>query len=182
MWSLISSSSPWDRPQLGSGAPTPQGHAACTDQVICVPLHADGTRCELAAFRCHEDQHSCAWLAFRLGTGAGGYRRAMVTRISLSVSVMRSPERSTVTVWRVPVNRNGAVQSVVMAEPGLAAGEPAGVESDGGGDRELVLGDELAIEIQLGAAGGAFAAGDVGGGGGLEPKPQLVPPGGQRVR
>src|SRR5262249_55402519 len=49
VWSLISSSSPWDRPQLGSGAPTPQGHAACTDQVICVPLHADGTPCELAA-------------------------------------------------------------------------------------------------------------------------------------
>ncbi len=29
-------------------------------------------------------------------------------RISLSVSVMRSPERSTVTVWTVPVKEKGA--------------------------------------------------------------------------
>ena len=35
------------------------------------------------------------------------YCRAIATRISLSVSVMRSPDRSTVTVCRVPVNRNG---------------------------------------------------------------------------
>ena len=35
------------------------------------------------------------------------YCRAMASRISLSVSVMRSPDRSTVTVCRVPVNRNG---------------------------------------------------------------------------
>jgi len=32
----------------------------------------------------------------------------MAMRISLSVSVMSSPERSTVTMWRVPVKRNGA--------------------------------------------------------------------------
>ena len=37
-----------------------------------------------------------------------GYCRAMAMRISLSVSVMRSPDRSTVTVYRVPVKRNGA--------------------------------------------------------------------------
>jgi hypothetical protein len=36
------------------------------------------------------------------------YWRAMAIRISLSVSVMRSPDRSTVTVRRVPVNGNGA--------------------------------------------------------------------------
>ena len=38
----------------------------------------------------------------------GFYWRAMAMRISLSVSVIRSPDRSTVTVWSVPVNRNGA--------------------------------------------------------------------------
>ena len=36
------------------------------------------------------------------------YCRAMAMRISASVSVIRSPERSTVTVWSVPVNGNGA--------------------------------------------------------------------------
>ena len=36
------------------------------------------------------------------------YWRAMAIRISLSVSVMRSPDRSTVTVCRVPVNGDGA--------------------------------------------------------------------------
>ncbi len=35
------------------------------------------------------------------------YWRAMAIRISLSVSVMRSPDKSTVTVCRVPVNGNG---------------------------------------------------------------------------
>jgi hypothetical protein len=33
---------------------------------------------------------------------------------------MRSPDRSTVTLYRVPVNRNGAWWSGVTAEPGLA--------------------------------------------------------------
>jgi hypothetical protein len=37
-----------------------------------------------------------------------GYWRAMAIRTSASVSMMRSPERSTVTLYRVPVNRNGA--------------------------------------------------------------------------
>ena len=37
-----------------------------------------------------------------------------------------------------------------------AAGEPARVESDGGGDGELALGDELPVEVQLGAAGEPF--------------------------
>ena len=36
------------------------------------------------------------------------YWRAMAIRISLSVSVMRSPDRSMVTVCRVPVNGKGA--------------------------------------------------------------------------
>jgi len=39
---------------------------------------------------------------------ARSYWRAMAIRISLSVSVMRSPDRSTVTVCRVPVNGDGA--------------------------------------------------------------------------
>jgi hypothetical protein len=39
--------------------------------------------------------------------GRDGYWRAMAMRISLSVSVIRSPDRSTVTVRSVPVNRNG---------------------------------------------------------------------------
>ena len=37
----------------------------------------------------------------------GGYCRAMAARISLSLSVMSSPETSTVTLCSVPVNRNG---------------------------------------------------------------------------
>ncbi len=37
----------------------------------------------------------------------GGYWRAMAMRASPSVSVIRSPDRSTVTVRRMPVNRNG---------------------------------------------------------------------------
>jgi uncharacterized iron-regulated membrane protein len=37
-----------------------------------------------------------------------GYWRAMAIRVSASVSTMRSPERSTVMLYRVPVNRNGA--------------------------------------------------------------------------
>jgi hypothetical protein len=36
------------------------------------------------------------------------YWRIMAMRISASVSVIRSPERSTVTVWSVPVKGNGA--------------------------------------------------------------------------
>ena len=36
------------------------------------------------------------------------YWRDMARRISLSVSVMRSPDRSIVTVWSVPVKWNGA--------------------------------------------------------------------------
>ena len=36
------------------------------------------------------------------------YWRVMAMRISLSVSVMRSPDRSMVTVRRVPVKGNGA--------------------------------------------------------------------------
>lgn len=39
---------------------------------------------------------------------AAAYCRAMTMRISLSVSVMRSPDRSTVTVCSVPVKGNGA--------------------------------------------------------------------------
>ena len=39
---------------------------------------------------------------------APGYWRAIAIRISLSVSVIRSPDRSMVTVCRVPVKRNGA--------------------------------------------------------------------------
>jgi len=35
------------------------------------------------------------------------YCRAIAIRISLSVSLMRSPDKSTVTLCRVPVNRNG---------------------------------------------------------------------------
>jgi hypothetical protein len=38
----------------------------------------------------------------------GYYCRAMATRISLPVSVIRSPDRSMVAVYRVPVKRNGA--------------------------------------------------------------------------
>ena len=38
----------------------------------------------------------------------GSYCRAMATRSSLSLSWISSPERSTVTVCSVPVNRNGA--------------------------------------------------------------------------
>jgi hypothetical protein len=38
----------------------------------------------------------------------GGYWRAIAMRISLSESVMRSPDRSTVTVCSVPVKRKGA--------------------------------------------------------------------------
>ena len=37
-----------------------------------------------------------------------GYWRAMAIRVSASLSTMRSPERSTVALYRVPVNRNGA--------------------------------------------------------------------------
>ena len=37
------------------------------------------------------------------------YWRPITARISLSVSVMRSPPTSTVTVWSFPVNRNGAL-------------------------------------------------------------------------
>ncbi|GAA2806584.1 hypothetical protein GCM10010505_36120 [Kitasatospora aburaviensis] len=36
------------------------------------------------------------------------YWRAMCMRISLSASTIRSPDRSTVTLWRAPVKRNGA--------------------------------------------------------------------------
>ena len=37
-----------------------------------------------------------------------GYWRAMAIRVSASESTMRSPDRSTVTLYRFPVNRNGA--------------------------------------------------------------------------
>ncbi|MFF9853305.1 PDDEXK family nuclease [Streptomyces litmocidini] len=40
--------------------------------------------------------------------GRSAHWRAMCMRISLSVSTMRSPDRSTVTPCRVPVKRNGA--------------------------------------------------------------------------
>ena len=40
---------------------------------------------------------------------ARAYCRAMATRISASVSVTRSPLTSMVTLWIVPVKRNGAV-------------------------------------------------------------------------
>ena len=48
-----------------------------------------------------------ATLAGRGQLARRGYWRAIASRISLSVSVMRSPDRSTVTVCSVPVNRNG---------------------------------------------------------------------------
>jgi hypothetical protein len=63
-----------------------------------------------------------------------------------------------------------------------AAGEPAGVECYGRGDRELVLGDELAVDVQLRPARRAGAVGDVGLAGGLELEPQLVPSCRKRVR
>src|SRR5262249_30513665 len=66
-----------------------------------------------------------------------GYWRAMAMRISLSVSVMRAPERSTVTVWRVAVERDGGGESVVTAEAGVAPqGGPPGVDPMGGGAGE----------------------------------------------
>src|SRR5207302_1067852 len=62
-----------------------------------------------------------------------------------------------------------------------AAGKPARVECDRCGDRELVSGDEPAVDVQLCPAERPFAAGDVGLAGGLELKTQLVPPCRQRV-
>ena len=44
----------------------------------------------------------------RPAVGRPAYWRAMCMRISLSASTMRSPDRSTVTLWRVPVKRKGA--------------------------------------------------------------------------
>src|ERR1700683_2914585 len=63
-----------------------------------------------------------------------------------------------------------------------AAGEAAGVEADGRGDRELVLGDELAVDVQLRPARGALALPEVRGAGGPEFDPQLVPACGKHVR
>jgi hypothetical protein len=56
----------------------------------------------------------------------------MAIRISLSVSVMRSPLRSTVTLYSVPVNRNGARYSGVTGRPGLAPQvSPPGLKATG---------------------------------------------------
>jgi hypothetical protein len=49
-----------------------------------------------------------------------GYWRAIAMRIWLSVSSIRSPETSTVTLCRVPVNRKGDVWSGLTGEPALA--------------------------------------------------------------
>ena len=56
-----------------------------------------------------------------------------------------------------------------------SAGEAAGIEGDGCGDRELAVGDELAVDVQLGPAGGALAVCEVGFPGGLELEAELMP-------
>jgi hypothetical protein len=59
---------------------------------------------------------------------------------------------------------------------------PVNKVSDGGGEQELVVSDELAVDIQLRPAGTPLALGEAGLAGGLEPEPQLVPALGQCVR
>ena len=56
-----------------------------------------------------------------------------------------------------------------------AAGEAAGVEGDGRGDGEFVLGDELSVDVQLRPARGALALCEVGFPGGLELEAELMP-------
>jgi hypothetical protein len=95
------------------------------------------------------------------------YCLAIAIRISLSVSVMRSPERSMVTVCRAPV---------------YGKGEAARVEGDRRGDREVAVGDELAVDVQLGSAWRALPLGEIGLAGGLELEAELMPAGRRRVR
>src|SRR5580692_2732185 len=62
-----------------------------------------------------------------------------------------------------------------------AAGQAARIEGDGGGDRDLGLGDQLAVDVELGPARSAHALGDVGFPGGLELEAQLMAACGHRV-
>ena len=70
----------------------------------------------------------------------------MAIRRSLALSVMRSPERSMVTLWSAPVNRNGAIapwifehvatvggQHSVEAKPPCSVGEHARLITGRGG-------------------------------------------------
>jgi hypothetical protein len=78
--------------------------------VIGLTVTVSGLDSSCAASPC-----SCSFLPTSIGSSPSGiaiatlaYWRAMAIRISLSVSVMRSPDRSMVTVCRVPVYGNGA--------------------------------------------------------------------------
>jgi pimeloyl-ACP methyl ester carboxylesterase len=91
------------------------------DEFFLQPLYQDSTRRDAAAklLNSLDEQHvrQPGALHARIGVPVKlgcepwwrGPNSHMAMRISLSVSVMRSPDRSTVTVWRVPVNRNGPV-------------------------------------------------------------------------
>ena len=111
-----------------------------------------------------------------------GHCRIIAIRISPSVSLIRSPDKSTVTVCSVPVKRNGGLVVRHHGRAGIgAAGQPARVEGDRRGDRELGLPDQAAVDVELSPARGAFARREVRLPGGLELEPQLVPPGRHRV-
>jgi hypothetical protein len=58
-----------------------------------------------------------------------------------------------------------------------AAGEGAGVKGHWSGDRELDVRDELAVDVQLGQAGGPLALREVRFPGGLELEAELMPTG-----
>jgi hypothetical protein len=96
-------------------------------------------------------------------------------RSSLSLSLISSPLRSTVTVWSLPVKRKGVLQSGLTGEPGFAPQvRPPGLNPHGRRDRHLGLGHEGAVDVELGAPGSALPVGDVRRSGGLELEAQLV--------
>jgi hypothetical protein len=57
---------------------------------------------------CSDRQNVLKLVTVTFHSPGPGYWRPMAIRISLSLSVMRSPDRSTVTVCSTPVKRNGA--------------------------------------------------------------------------
>ena len=108
--------------------------------------------------------------------------RAMMRRISASLSWITSPLTSNVTLWIVPVNSKGRLVERRDRRAGVGADgdPPRQPQAERRGVGEIGLTDELAVDVELGAAGSALAVGEVRRASHFEFEAQFVMPGRDR--